>query len=87
MYSDQIRSLSIQGKNEEIKALLLSEQSREVYRFVFDERESTAAEVAAKFNLSVQHASTILARLWRQIYLRRYQRSHKTGGREWVYHP
>lgn len=86
-HSETIRSLSIQGKNNEIKALLLSDQSRDVYRFVFDEREATAAQVAEKFDLSIQHASGMLAKMWRQMYLRRSEQAQESGGYEWVYYP
>lgn len=87
MNTDDIRSASLAGKNKEIHALLISDFNRKIYRWVFDEREATASDVANHFDISIQHASGALNKMWKQIYLRRYERPQESGGYEWVYYP
>ena len=82
-----IRNASLAGNNKRIRELLISKQGREFYRFIFDKREATTRDVADHFCVSIQHASTTLAKLYRQQYLRRDQWVHETGGKEWNYYP
>ena len=82
-----IRRASLSGRNKEIKALLISGQGLKAYHFIFDKREATSSEVASHFNLSPQHASTMLHKLYKQMYLRRSERAQESGGYEWVYYP
>lgn len=80
-----IRAASLAGKNKEIKALLISDQGFLVYKFVSSKGEATARSVAEKFGIGIQHASGVLAKLYRQQYLRRDSELQESGGYEWVY--
>ena len=81
-----IRKISLDGNNKAIRKLLISEQGKKVWRFVMDERKATTSDVMKEFRLSVQHASGILNKLYRQGYLSRYGRQQESGGKEWVYY-
>ena len=85
MDKDAIRGASLAGKNKEIRALLISKQGREICKFIFDKREATTREVADHFNISIQHSSTTLEKLFKQMYLRRDQHTHESGGKEYNY--
>lgn len=87
MDRDAIRDMSLAGRNKEIQSLLISRQGREFYRFIFDKREATTREVADHFDVSIQHASTTLDKLYKQLYLRRDQHTHESGGKEYNYFP
>lgn len=80
-----IRNASLAGKNKEIKSLLISDQGLLVYKFVASKNEATARDVAEELGLSIQHASGVLAKLYRQQYLRRDSEPQESGGYEWVY--
>lgn len=82
-----IRELSLSGKNAEIKAAMISEQGRNIWFFVRDKREATASDVARHFDISIQHASGQLTKMWKKLYLRRHERPQESGGYEWVYYP
>ena len=82
-----VRNMSLAGKNKEIRAILISKQGLDIYRFIFDKREATTREVADHFGISIQHASTTLDKLFKQLYLRRDQHTHKSGGKEYNYFP
>jgi predicted transcriptional regulator len=82
-----IRKMSLDGNNKAIRKLLISQQGREVWQWVHDERQATTHDVMNKFKLSVQHTSGILNKLYRQGYLRRHQQTQSSGGWEWVYYP
>lgn len=81
-----IRKMSLEGKNKEIKKLLISEQGKKVWRWVMDERKATTSEVAKEFKLSPQHASGVLNKLHTQGYLSRFEQPQESGGKEWVYY-
>ena len=83
----EIRKYSLAGKNKEIKALLLSDQGRNIYHFIFDRREATSRDVAKHFDMSAQHASNVLYKMYKQLYLRRDEVKQDSGGYEWNYYP
>ena len=85
MDKQAIRDASLSGRNKEIKALLISKQGRAIVKFIFDEREATTRQVADHFKISIQHSSTTLNKLYLQMYLRRDQHTHESGGKEYNY--
>ena len=84
---DVIREMSLAGENDEIRKLLLSDRSRNILRWIIEKREASTSQVAYEFNISVQHASGMLRKMYKQLYLRRYELPQESGGYEWVYHP
>lgn len=82
-----IRRYSLAGCNDEIRKMLISEKAREVWFWINDKRHATPSEVADHFDLSAQHASTMLNKLYKQMYLRRHEQRQDSGGYEWVYYP
>jgi len=77
--------MSLAGNNKEIKDLLISDFNRKVYSVVRDEREVTASEIADEFDISIQHASGSLRKMYKQGYIRRWEQPQESGGFEWVY--
>jgi len=80
-----IRSMSIQGYNDEIRKLLMTKQEREIYMYIGLVKESTSEKIASYFYLSSQHASGILSKLYKKGYLRRLEQPQESGGYEWRY--
>jgi len=80
-----IRALSLEWGNKKVKSLLISNQGRDGYTLIHKNKELTSSEFSAAKGISVQHASVVLARIYRQGYVGRYQRIADTGGAEWVY--
>ena len=82
-----IRSMSLGGNNKRIRGLLISKQGLIAYRFIFDKREATTRDVSEYLCISIQHASVMLDKLYKQQYLRRDQYKQESGGYEWNYYP
>ena len=85
MDGSEIRRMSLAGYNKQIKSLLISKQGKEAYQYIRDKREVTTRQVADHFDISIQHASTMLDKLYKQLYLRRDQLIQESGGHEWRY--
>ena len=82
-----IRAYSLAGLNSEVRKYLISDSARKVWKWVFDVRKATASEVSGEFDISIQHASGILNKLYKLQYLRRDENPQASGGYEWVYYP
>ena len=80
-----IRGLSLEWGNKKIKSLLISDQGRKAYKLITRDKEVTSSEFSLSEGISVQHASVVLARIYRQGYVDRFERIALTGGCEWVY--
>jgi len=80
-----IRGLSLDWGNKKIKSLLISDQGRKAYKFIRKNREVTSGSFSLSEGISVQHASVVLSRIYRQGYVDRFERIALTGGYEWVY--
>ena len=80
-----VRGLSLEWGNKKIKSLLISDQGRKGYRLILKDKELSSSEFSLSENISAQHASIVLAKIYRQGYVDRFQRTALTGGFEWVY--
>ena len=63
----------------------LSKTQTKMVKFIIKKGSSTSKEIAHKFNVSIQHASTTLARLHTKGYLKRINVGDDTGGNEYKY--
>lgn len=82
-----IRALSLEWGNKKIKSLLIGDRGRTAYKIIQSCGELTSSDFAEAQGISVQHASVVLARIYRQGYVSRLEVLSKTGGCEWVYRP
>lgn len=68
-----------------VRELAISEEQQELVEFIASRYESTAREVADRFDCSIQSASSRLNALAKKGYLVRRKSIHTSGGLEYYY--
>jgi len=80
-----IRRLVLSGNGSEIRNLLLTEQQRKLVYHIRKCGNVSTAEIAKKYNISSQNASSKLQKLYLKGYLKRDAITADTGGIEYIY--
>lgn len=70
-----------------IKQLLLTERQSAIVRFVWRRTAANSNDVAKKFGISINNASTSLKNISKKGYLDKVKVVSRTGGIEFVYLP
>jgi DNA-binding MarR family transcriptional regulator len=83
--ADDIRAMMLNNKDQ-IDRLRISDLERSMFNYIDGFECVHAVEIAKRFNISIQNASTRLKRLFDKGYLVRVELSSPTGGVEYQYH-
>lgn len=74
----------IKDNLDDVRKLTITKAQKSIIDFCC--MEKTTADVAKKYNISIQSASTRLKKLFDLGYLNRIERIHETGGIEYFYY-
>ena len=85
MNDNDIRKWVLAGRSSSIRALLLTDNQRELVNYIYEEGFMTANTLSSILNVSIQNASSKLACLYNKGYLRRHTQSAESGGVEHTY--
>ena len=81
----EIRKMVIAGKADAMRELLLPQKLVDELKNLYCQGEFTAAAMSSAKGITIQNASTRLAKHFRRGYLNRRLESAESGGVEYIY--